>query len=60
MVWLVAIIVAARTPRNDLPIGNEFNANFLKHYVNFHRPQFFPETITNAKGKEWKKYPVRR
>jgi hypothetical protein len=35
---------------------NEFCANFLKPYGNFHRPCFFPETITDAKGKERKKY----
>jgi hypothetical protein len=35
---------------------NEFCANFLKPCVDFHRPCFFPETITDAKGKERKKY----
>ncbi len=35
---------------------NTFCANFLNPYVNFHRPCFFPETITDKKGKERKKY----
>ncbi|MGA9665355.1 MAG: hypothetical protein WBQ69_02770 [Gallionella sp.] len=28
----------------------------LNPYVNFHRPCFFPETITDATGKERKRY----
>lgn len=35
---------------------NAFCSNFLNPYVNFHRPCFFPETVTDAKGKERKKY----
>ncbi|OGC03090.1 hypothetical protein A3H38_04290 [candidate division WOR-1 bacterium RIFCSPLOWO2_02_FULL_46_20] len=35
---------------------NAFCADHLNPYVNFHRPCFFPETITDAKGKERKKY----
>ena len=35
---------------------NAFCADFLNPYINFHRPCFFPETITDAKGKERKKY----
>jgi transposase InsO family protein len=35
---------------------NAFCADFLNPYVNFHRPCFFPETVTDAKGKERKKY----
>lgn len=35
---------------------NAFCADFLNPYVNFHRPCFFPETITDAKGKERKRY----
>ena len=35
---------------------NAFCANHLNPYVNFHRPCFFPETITDAKGKERKRY----
>jgi transposase InsO family protein len=35
---------------------NTFCAQHLNPYVNFHRPCFFPETITDAKGKERKRY----
>lgn len=35
---------------------NAFCTDFLNPYVNFHRPCFFPETVTDAKGKERKKY----
>jgi transposase InsO family protein len=35
---------------------NTFCADYLNPYINFHRPCFFPETITDAKGKERKKY----
>ena len=35
---------------------NEFNFKFLYPYINFHRPCFFPEVITDEKGKEKKKY----
>jgi hypothetical protein len=31
---------------------NDFCSNHLNPYVNFHRPCFFSETITDAKGKE--------
>jgi hypothetical protein len=35
---------------------NVFNQKFLTPYLNFHRPCFFPETITDSKGKERKIY----
>lgn len=35
---------------------NAFCANHLNPNVSFHRPCFFPETITNAKGKQRKRY----
>jgi transposase InsO family protein len=38
---------------------NAFCASHLNPYVNFHRPCFFPETITDAKGKERKRYHYR-
>ena len=28
-------------------------------YLNFHRPCYFPEIITDSKGKERKKYPYK-
>ena len=35
---------------------NTFNRQHLNPYINFHRPCFFPETRTDAKGKERKVY----
>ena len=35
---------------------NVFLSEFLNPYVNFHRPCFFPETYTDAKGKTRKRY----
>ena len=35
---------------------NTFNQEHLTPYINFHRPCFFPETRTDAKGKERKVY----
>lgn len=35
---------------------NTFNQEHLNPYINFHRPCFFPETLTDAKGKERKVY----
>lgn len=36
---------------------NLFNQEHLVPYVNFHRPCFFPETFTDNKGKQRKRYP---
>ena len=39
--------------------AHEVNAlcrDFLNPYVNFHRPCFFPESVTDAKGKTRKRY----
>jgi hypothetical protein len=35
---------------------NSFCSQFLNPYVNFHRPCFFPESFTDAKGKTRKRY----
>ena len=35
---------------------NLFNQQALNPYVNYHRPCFFPETYTDAKGRERKRY----
>jgi len=35
---------------------NKFNRTYLNPYINYHRPCFFPETITNSKGKQQKVY----
>jgi len=36
---------------------NQFNRAYLNPYLNYHRPCFFPETITDKKGKQRKVYP---
>lgn len=36
---------------------NLFNQEHLVPYVNFHRPCFFPETLTDDKGRQRKRYP---
>ena len=46
----------AHIPQHCASMVNMFCAGFLNPYVNFHRPCFFPETITDAKGKERNKY----
>jgi len=35
---------------------NDFNQQYLNPYVNYHRPSFFPKTITDKKGKEKRLY----
>lgn len=46
----------AHIPQHCASLVNAFCADFLNPYVNYHRPCFFPETITDTKGKERKKY----
>ena len=46
----------AHIPQYCASLVNTFCADYLNPYVNFHRPCFFPETVTDAKGKERKKY----
>lgn len=46
----------AHIPQHCASLANAFCADFLNPYVNYHRPCFFPETVTDAKGKERKKY----
>jgi hypothetical protein len=36
---------------------NQFAVEVLSPYLNFHRPCFFPETVTDDKGRERKRYP---
>ena len=45
----------AHIPQQFAEQVNACCANYLNPYVNFHRPCFFPETITDAKGKERKR-----
>lgn len=37
----------ARIPQHCASLVNAFCADYLNPYVNFHRPCFFPETITD-------------
>jgi transposase InsO family protein len=46
-------------PQKWAPLINEFNQRYLNPHINYHRPCFFPETVTDKKGKERKKYPYR-
>jgi transposase InsO family protein len=44
-------------PQHWAPLINDFNRQHLNPYVNYHRPCLFPETITDSKGKQRKRYP---
>ncbi len=46
-------------PQKWAPLINRFMTDFVNPYLNYHRPCFFPEIITNEKGKQVKKYPYR-
>lgn len=43
-------------PQRFAPQVNRFNQEHLVPYINYHRPCFFPETFTDAKGKQRKRY----
>ena len=43
-------------PQYFASLVNTFCRDHLNPYINFHRPCLFAETITDAKGKERKKY----
>jgi len=43
-------------PQKFAPQVNRFNQEHLVPYVNYHRPCFFPETITDTKGRQRKRY----
>ena len=38
---------------------NRLCRNYLNPYLNFHRPCFFPESFTDKKGKERRRYPYK-
>ena len=46
----------AHIPQTFAREVNAFCREHLNPYVNFHRPCFFPRTVTDAKGKEKKRY----
>lgn len=43
-------------PQKYAPLINDFLRDFLNPYVNFHRPCFFPQIITDHRGKQKKLY----
>jgi hypothetical protein len=43
-------------PQEYACLVNDFNQNYLNPHINYHRPCFFPEVITDKKGKQQKKY----
>ena len=47
----------AHIPQRWASLINEFNHKTLFPYINYHRPCFFPKTITDSKGKDKKTYP---
>jgi hypothetical protein len=46
-------------PQRFAALVNAFDRDYLNPYVNFHRPCLFAETITDAKGRERKRYPYK-
>ena len=46
-------------PQRFAPLVNAFCREHLNDYVNFHRPCLFAETITDAKGRQRKRYPYK-
>lgn len=46
----------AHIPQHCASLVNAFCADHLNPYINFHRPCFFPETVTDKNGKERKRY----
>lgn len=49
----------AHIPQRFAAPVNDFCRDHLNPYVNFHRPCLFAETITDAKGKQRKRYPYK-
>ena len=46
-------------PQRFASLVNSFCRDYLNPYVNFHRPCLFAETITDAKGRQRKRYPYK-
>jgi transposase InsO family protein len=47
----------AHIPQRWASLINTFNHSTLFPYINYHRPCYFPKTITDSKGKDKKTYP---
>jgi transposase InsO family protein len=50
----------AHIPQMYASAINQFNRDFLNIYINFHRPCFFPVSITDHRGKIDKTYPYQK
>ena len=46
-------------PQHFASLVNAFCSEHLNPYLNFHRPCLFAETITDAKGRQRKRYPYK-
>ena len=46
-------------PQRFAALVNRFCSEHLNPYINFHRPCLFAETITDAKGRQRKRYPYK-
>jgi transposase InsO family protein len=46
-------------PQRFARVVNDFCRDQLNPYINFHRPCLFPETSTDAKGRQRKRYPYK-
>ena len=46
-------------PQRFATLVNAFCSDHLNPYLNFHRPCLFAETITDAKGRQRKRYPYK-
>ncbi len=46
-------------PQRFASLVNTFCREHLNPYINFHRPCLFAETITDAKGRQRKRYPYK-
>ena len=46
-------------PQRFASLVNAFCRDHLNPYINFHRPCLFAETITDAKGRQRKRYPYK-
>jgi len=47
----------AHIPQACAELINRYNRDFFNYYLNFHRPCFFPISVTDHKGKIKKTYP---
>ena len=47
-------------PHKWAPLLNQFHRRHLNPYINYHRPCFFPLTVTDHKGKQRNTYPYEK